>query len=371
MNLFSYIDKYGVYTFDEVPFNEVDNAIMASLSYVSLYGIVSPNRYNKITIRDAGNKYFELYPYKKKLILAVKQAVKMLRAIKDTRRYSDLYLYNYIYESGDEQQFSALTIEINPKLVYVSFEGTDHLVSGWKEDFMLTYKFPVKSQRRAIDYVNKNFFFRRKEIILGGHSKGGNLALVAGMYANFWVRDRIIKVYNNDGPGLLREQYESKYYDNVKSKLVHIVPNYSIVGLLLIHDDNYIVVRSAKKGVLAHDLYNWVVKDKCFMRDELDSFSEVLDQEIVLWLNKYNRDERKRFVLAMFDIFERANIDSFVDIMNNKRLILELIAESKEISEEDREMLRDFLSMIFKCFKDVKMEEFISLFEKKQGSDDK
>lgn len=365
MNLFSYIDKYGCYSFDEVSFNELDNAVFAALSYVNFEGIVSPNRYNPITIKNAGDRYFLLNPMKKKSMIAVKNAVKMLRVIKDTRRYGEMHLYNYIYETGDEEQFSALTIEINPKLVYVSFEGTDHLVSGWKEDFMMTYTFPIASQRRAIDYVNKHFFFRRKELILGGHSKGGNLAMVASMYANFWVRDKIIKIYNNDGPGLLKEQIESKFYLNIKHKLVHIIPNYSVVGLLLLHDDNYKVVRSSRKGLLSHDIFTWVVQDQSFMVAELDPFSKALDDEIVIWLNKYSCEERERFVLALFDIFKKANIESLIDIIENKRLILELISTSKELSNEDRKMLRDFIGMIFRCFKDVKKDQFISLFERK------
>ncbi|MBQ8681672.1 MAG: DUF2974 domain-containing protein [Bacilli bacterium] len=367
MNINSYIDKYGYYSFNEVPFNEVDNAVFASLSYIDLNGIVSPNRYNKLTIREAADKYFELHPTKEKNMLAIRNSVKMLRYLKDTRRYGDLYLYNYIYEPGEEQQFSALTIEINSKLVYVSFEGTDHLVSGWKEDFMLSYMFPVPSQRRAIDYVNKNFFFRRKEIILGGHSKGGNLALVAGMYANFWVRDRIVKIYNNDGPGLLKEQIDSKYYDNVKNKLVHIVPNYSIVGLLLRHRDDYVVVRAAKKGLWAHNLHAWVVRDKAFMKGELDPFSKALDEQLIVWLDRYNLEERKRFVFSLFDIFERANIDNLIDIMDNKKLILHLISESKDMSNDDRKMLKDFIIMLLNCFKDVKKEEFVSLFGKRKS----
>ena len=111
---------------------------------------------------------------KEKQVLAVREAVKLFNIIKDTERYKNLYLYNYAYESGDAEQFSAITIEISNKLVYVSFEGTDHLVSGWKENFMLSYQFPVLSQRRAIDYVNKHFLFRGHDIILGGHSRVGN-----------------------------------------------------------------------------------------------------------------------------------------------------------------------------------------------------
>ena len=202
---------------------------------------------------------------------------------------------------------------------------------------------------------------------MGGHSKGGNLALVAGMYANFLVRDKIIKVYYNDGPGLLKEQFESKYYNNVKNKLIHIIPNYSVVGLLLHHEDDYIVVRSAKKGAMSHDLYTWVIENTTFMRAELNSFSKLLDDEITVWLNKYNTDERKRFVLALFDIFEKSNINSFIDIMDNKKLILDLINKSKELSDKDVEMFKDLLRMLFNCFKDVKKEDFKAMFERKQN----
>lgn len=366
MNLFSYVDKYGDKYFDEVPFNEVDNAIFSSLSYISFYGIVPGNKYNKITIREAGSRYFELYPDNKKYILVIKQAVKLLRYIKDTNRYGDLYLYNYVYDGSVDGQFSALTIELNPNQVYVSFEGTDHLVSGWKEDFMMTYKFPIPSQRKAINYINRRFILDRKEIILGGHSKGGNLALVAGMYANIFVKNKIIKIYNNDGPGLLMEQFNSKNYFNIENKLISIVPNHAIVGLLLHHNNDYIVVRSSKRGIMSHDLHTWVVEDINFMRSELDGYSSVLDDEIIKWLNKYTRKERKRFVYAMFDIFEKANIESSMEILENKKLIFELINEYKELDDIDSEMLKDFIGMLFNCFKEVKIDEFKEFFNKKK-----
>ena len=67
MNIFSYIDKYGEFTFDEVSFTEVDNAIMASLSYINFNNIVSNNRSNKLTIGEASDKYFKMHKSKEKL----------------------------------------------------------------------------------------------------------------------------------------------------------------------------------------------------------------------------------------------------------------------------------------------------------------
>lgn len=366
MNLFSYIDKYSYYTFDEVEFNELDNLIFSSLSYVSLDGYVSNNRFNKKTIKEVGNNFFHNYDDKEKHITAVRGGIKVLRYIKDTRRYGDLLLYNYSYVGDDKQQFSAITIEINKNLVYVSYEGTDQLISGWKEDFMMSYQFPILSQRRAIDYLNRHFLFNNKDIILGGHSKGGNLAIVAGMYANFWVKDRIVNIYNNDGPGLRKKEINSKYYKSIESKIIHIIPNYSIIGLLLRHTDNYIVVRSFKKSIYAHDLLTWVVRDKQLERRELSTFSKILDDGMIKWLDKYDDEARKRFVEALFMVFERAGVNSLTDILENKKLILKLVMETKGIDKQTRNIMKDFVYVVFKYFKDVKIDP---LFEKKNRND--
>ena len=121
MNLNSYIDKYGVYSFDEVPFNEVDNVVFANLSYLNLDSYVSKNRFNPKKLEIVANAFFKNYSKKDRNIYAVRKAIKLFRAIKNMRRYKDLLLYNYMYESGENEQFSAFTIEINRRLVYVSF----------------------------------------------------------------------------------------------------------------------------------------------------------------------------------------------------------------------------------------------------------
>lgn len=365
MNLFSYIDKYGCYTFDEVSFNEVDNLVFSSLSYVSLDGYVSSNRFNKRTIKDVGNRYITDYDNGIKSITAIKVGNRVLRDIMNTRRYGDLLLYNYSYVGDEKQQFSAITIEINKNLVYVSYEGTDHLISGWHEDFMMAYTFPIFSQRRAIDYLNRHFLFNNKDIILGGHSKGGNLAMVAGMYANFWVKDRIISIYNNDGPGLRKKEIESKYYMSIKDRLIHIIPNYSIIGLLLRHDDNYIVVRSSRKSIYAHDLSTWVVRDALLERTTLSSVSKFLDEGMIKWLDKYDDVSREKFVDALFMVFDRAGIVSLNDIISNKKLILKIIMETKGIDKNTRKMMRDFIHVLFEYFKEVKVDP---LFDRKRDN---
>ena len=368
MTIFDYINKYGVYTFDEVAFNEVDNVILSSISYLDLEGYVSNNRFHKRSIRNVSGMFFEDYNNNNAgKITAVKGSIKIFKLIGNTRRYEDLYLYNYYYLGNEKQQFSALMIDINKTLVYVSYEGTDHLISGWHEDFMMSYMFPVPSQRKAIDYLNKHTLFNNKRIILGGHSKGGNLALVAGMYANFWVKDRIVAIYNNDGPGLRKNEIESKQYKSIEDRLIHIIPNYSIVGLLLRNNGKYEVVKSTKRSIYAHDLTTWVVNDLKFERKQLSSVSEVLDKGMVEWLYKYDDEKRKKFVDSLFMIFERANVTNLNDVISNKKLIIKLVFQARDIDKETKNIIKDFIYSFFKYFKDIKV---IPMFErKKNGSD--
>ncbi len=351
MNIFRYIDKYGNISFLEKEFNDVDNLIFSALIYIDLDKYVSNNNFNKRSIQDVGNDFLKNYNKKKKIVIATKIGIKVLRYIKDTKRYKDLLLYNYSYIGNDKEQFSAITIEINNSLIYVSFEGTDQLISGWKEDFMMSYQFPVLSQKMAIKYMNK-FIFNRHKIIIGGHSKGGNLAVVAGMYANMFVKNKIIKVYNNDGPGLREEQFNSNKYKNMEKKLVSIIPNYSVVGLLLKHSDKYMVVKSMKRGINAHNFTNWVIYDDKLLITKLSNYSKIINKTVNKWLDKYSDSERELFVKELFLIFDRANIYSLTDINDNKKLIFNIIKETKGIDIKTKNMIMDFIYLLFSLFKE-------------------
>ena len=201
-------------------------------------------------------------------------------------------MYNYEYVGDEASQFSCVTFEINKKLLYVAYEGTDQLISGWEEDCKMAYEFPVKAHVLAKNYLRR-FIFTSSKIIIGGHSKGGNLALVASMYCNYFVKRKIIKIYSNDGQGLRKSQLESKYYSKIEDRYVHIIPNNSIVGLLLRHKNNYIVVKSSKTGILAHDATTWLVEDDHFKYDKLSRLSRVFDEGFSNWLNMYDDEKEK------------------------------------------------------------------------------
>lgn len=348
MNVIDYIDKYGDYSFKKKPLNEIDKLIFGLLSYVHYDGTVSYNSKDKRTVKQVAREFFKKNSKSdiRKNITAVRGSIKILNAIQDKKRYKDLFLYNDIYITDEEQQFSALCIEIEPKLVYVSFEGTDQQISGWEEDGKMIYKFPVKAQKQAIKYLNKHFTFKNCKIIVGGHSKGGNLALVSAMYSNFLVRRKIVQIYSYDGPGLRRKQIISKRYKKAEDKLRHIIPNYSIVGLLLRHTNNYMVVKSRKMGIMAHDAQSWQVDGDDFVKVKLSMSSKVLDHGILTWLDNYNEQERKEFVKELFQIFKKHNVTSLLQFVEEPRLLIKLMKDTSNMDPIIKEMIKELVEIL-------------------------
>ncbi len=348
MNLIDYVKKYGNFSFEEEEFNDVDNVILSLVSYVDFSGIISNNR-REVILEEAANKFFEVYSKKEinKNIFSIKSAIYLFQTIKDYKRYKNIKLYNYIYNGNSNKQFSAITMKLSDELVYVSYEGTDELISGWKEDFELAYLYPIPSHIDAVNYLNKTIKLTDKKVIVGGHSKGGNLALVAAMNCYFWLKAKIVKVYSNDGPGVLEEELNSRKMRKIKSKYVHIIPKYSIVGMLLgnVNDE---VVLASKKGILAHDALTWEVEDKHFVSTSIDPSSKNLSDIFDDWLNEYSFEQRMVFVNELFDLLEKNEIYSLQDIRTKGlQFVLSLIKNNKEFEGTSKEMIRQLISLIF------------------------
>lgn len=360
MNVYDYIDNYGIYSFEEKPLNDVDCVIFSFLPYVNFDGIFKGKE--KISIKDVGRIRFGMYKMDKKHIMAVREATKMFDYFKDSKRYRDCLLYNYVYVADHEKQFSAISIEYMKNKVYVSYEGTDQNFSGWKENFILSYKFPTISHMLAIDYLNKNFSFSNKELIVGGHSKGGNLALVAGAYSNFLVRHKIKKIVNADGPGLLAKQFNSKNYKRILNKYVHYVPDSSVVGVLL-NNSNFFVIKSSVQNILSHDIFYWIIGDDYnFVKSELSLYSNKLSDQLDEWLDKYNDIDKKQFVDNLDYIFKSAGVVSIIQLSDNIKDVLRLIKDSKYLDNESKKMINELLAIFVKVYGDSKFEELREKF---------
>ncbi len=340
--------KYYDYTFEEREFNEIDNVILSMLTYVNYKDIVSETK-KKISLEEVAKIFFDKYTKSDidKYFPSDKEGVRLLKEVSNKKRFKDIKLFNYAYRYNDGSQFSAVTFDLGNNYYYVGFEGTDELVSGWKEDCKMSYEFPVEAHTLAKKYINK-FTISNAKLIVGGHSKGGNLALVASMYANFFVKMRIKKVYSNDGPGLRQKQFESKRYKKIENKFIHIIPNSSIVGLFLKHKNSYRVVRSNVPGFLSHYPGSWQINYNTFERAKLSRFSRVFDEGFSKWLNKYDEGERELFVESIFSILADYNINTLLQFKKNYKLIFNVLKSTKGINPVVKEMAKDLLKVISK-----------------------
>ena len=268
-----------------------------------------------------------------------------LTPIVNTKRYRNIEILDYIYLGTKEEQFSAVTFKLKKDLVYVAFEGTDNLMSGWKEDFQLAYMYPTPSQIHAVEYLNKTVRYFGPKIMVGGHSKGCNLALISSMEINKFKKNKIIKIYNNDGPGLRKKEFTSKKYERIKNKYIHIVPYNSFIGITL-RNDNYKIVESNRKTILSHYPISWIVEDNSFKETKLKQKSKDLEKNIIEWLDNHNDIERKTMIDNVFKIFEKCGIE---DTRNLKKIsyITKVIKEVRNIDNETKELASDFIKYSF------------------------
>lgn len=343
MNIIDYIKKHKNQTFKDLPFNEIDNLILSLLPYVNFTNIIPAFKNGTITLKDAALKLSD----KKKNFrgLFISNTFKMLQTMKDTKRYKDIILYNYMNIVNDDMQFGAITMKLNDKSIYVAFAGTDSSIIGWEEDFKMTYLYPGASQKYASIYLNKAIGLFDKNIRIGGHSKGGNLAMCSVMNAHFWIRKKVIKITNFDGPGFLKKEINSKEYKRIKNKIKMYVPKESIIGMLLYNTPDYIVVKSKGLNILQHDAFNWQCHDTNLIRDNQSKRSKILKEKLTKKLEELSLDERVFQVKNLFNIFKNANIKDTKEIKIKQ--IFRLIKEFKKIDKETQNLLIELLIIIF------------------------
>ena len=345
-NIFNYVEEYGDISFETKEFNDIDNLVFSLLSYLD-FSCTSINK-NKHTLSYIGSEYLKKKRYKdvRKLGIVQRYAYRMLEAVLNRKRYSNIVLTDYVYDTNKDMQFSAVTFHISNKLKYICFEGTDELVSGWKEDGKLPCMFPVPSHVEAIKYVDKHVKLVGKDVIIGGHSKGGNLALVSSMYMKEYKKFKVKKVYSNDGPGLRKKEFESEEYKSIKKKYVHIVPDYSVVGVLL-RNDNYVVVKSMKKNILAHAIPTWIIDGDELLLTTLSRKSKKLEKSILSWLDKYDDNERIDVVNKIFKVLEDADVTALMNIREIDKLI-KVILNIKNMDKQTKDLIIDFLMYNYK-----------------------
>lgn len=340
--ILKYINILGDYSFKEFPFNDVDALIFSLISYVNL-----PIK-NGITIKEARNLIYRKFNLKKKDTFIDK--TKMLFDLLGTKdRYKDLVLEDYTKINTKDEQFGAITIRLDKHTIFISFEGTEDNLVGWEEDFKMCYLYPVLAQESAMKYLKKHATLNNFNIYIGGHSKGGNLSMAAGLSANFLTRFKIKKIYNFDGPGFLSEIVNSKNFKKIQKKIITYIPEESIVGILLDNTSDVKVIKSYAKKSMSHDAFTWQCFGGMFINGNLSDYSYNIDRKVRQIIGKYNTSERKLFVSTFFRVLynsgytEKSELNK-IDFNKTKNIIKEMY----KLSSEEKKILLNIIKIFLR-----------------------
>ena len=355
-NLMDYLDWRGDLTLDQDPFNEVDNLILAELSFVDFGGIVPPpGKGESVPLCDAAEAFFRKYPQGEPIemgVLVPDEIPEMLRKMALSPRFCRMRLSGFAdwLDEGRGEQFAALTVETGDGRLYLSFRGTDDTLAGWQEDFYLAFMPEVPAQTMAVQYVRDMARqYPRRKLRLGGHSKGGNLAVYAAVQCPAAVQRRIESVWSNDGPGFHEEFLDLPQHRRVAERIHSIVPKSSVVGMLLEHEEDYTVVDSDHLGLWQHDGFSWQVMGRSFVTlGKITRQAQLSDTTLRQWLRGMSPESREKFVDALFTVLKSSGAATLTDLKTESfKAVGPMVKAMKDLDKETRDGLLDFVRMRF------------------------
>lgn len=346
-NIFTYLKWRGDLSVRQDPLNEVDGLIFSQLSYLRMEGIVPQvGEEGEITIREANRRYVKTN--QKMMFHADKE--RLLEEMANSKRYGEMTLSNYISmtDVATQQQFAAMHIRIAPGQCFIVFRGTDSSVVGWREDCNMCYMMPVPAQQAAVDYVEQTMNGEFRKYYLGGHSKGGNLAIYSAVFVSPKLRKKIAAVYSYDGPGFCRAMSTVEAYLDVRKRIHAFVPEESVIGLFMEYEESSIVVKSEQSGLAQHEGFFWKVSGNRFERAEaLHPGSQAISETIREFLQRVSNEEKKALIDSFFLVFEKAQISDFLDLLElDAKKAAALLKAVATVPKETREVVGKLMKLL-------------------------
>ena len=338
MNILDYVDFRGDILFTERPLNEVDNLIFSELSYLELASLFGDDLGTSFTISELCKVYEHLrdgldYPFSDPWPLLEKCA--------GSARFGDVRVKYFVNEASKDlhSQFAAVTFIYGDGRMYVAFRGTDGNIEGWREGFSFSYLDETEGQRRAVEYLNMAASREDGEIIVGGHSKGGNFAEYAAAYCDEAYRDRIKMIYSNDGPGFINTILDSDEYKAILPKTLKIMPEASIVGSILAGDETLKVIKGTAKGLIQHDPFYWSVRGTEFESSSRKGSADFIERTLSSWVEGMEGEERQQFTDAVFEALEDSGISSLADLHKKSFRSIFAINKARKRMDPDKAQL--------------------------------
>lgn len=349
-NIMDYISWRGNLSFEQSQFNEVDNLILACFSYVNLDGISAVTKQKGIGLKKLTKEFMKLHTMKE--LEADKSFIRlapfMMMEMAKSVRFGKCVVRNYVNDivTEAEQQFAAMEIVLEDGTSYVSFRGTDDTIIGWKEDFNLSTGV-VPAQKRAIEYLQKISEHTDGMLRVGGHSKGGNLAIYGSVMCKS-AHEKILEIYSNDGPGFSREFQELPETKEMMPKIIRIIPEYSIIGTILEHEKEPVIVASSSKGLLQHDGFSWEVQGPALVRrDSLNKtalrFIEILHK----WIDGMDMEQKRLLIEDLFATLQASGYENLSEVQSGGlKSLAAMVKRVEKFAPESRGMMQELLTAI-------------------------
>ncbi len=356
-----FIRKFGNVSFTEMPFGDVDNVALCEIFYMPLEKVVSDSFTDEPRPFDEACRAMFSYNGNRHrapgIMLKKSISVKMMEMAKQ-KRYSEMKIVacTEVFKTNPAVQFAAATFILPDNTLVVVFRGTDDSLIGWKEDCDIFVKRSIPSHALAVNYLENVAKHFDGDIIVLGHSKGGNVALFAGLNCSEKTRSRIKALYNNDGPGFFDYSlFRTKQYADLLPRYNHLIPSSSFVGVLMAFDKDYTVVKSKRLlGPMQHDLSTWQTADsdlKTLPRaSKLAKINEICLSGILYRINSEQGENFDRIASAMIEGTGQVNLTGFTKHLPSS--VKGAMNTWKNFDEESREEFKGTFSGSKDIFKD-------------------
>ena len=346
-NMLDYIKEFGHVSFEERAFSEIDALVLTELEYLPLEKVVpsDENGENFVTVKEIAEYMQE---HKQELfdenpMMITQERHEVSQVIAEAPRFQSLKFFGVVsvWDKDTTKQFAAITVEVEPSVRLVVFRGTDDTLIGWKEDFLMTYSPLVAGQTDAKEYLAKQASLWDGDLMISGHSKGGNLAIYAAATQVEDVQLRIVDIFCFDSPGLYRSVLETKGYQNIVPLAMRYIPQDSLVGLMLESEVPYVIVKSNATGAMQHSAMTWEIEDGQFIKmEKLTKNSQLNDQTFKKWTESVSDEELELFWNVFFELLFSVGIDTVNDLYGQfMHYVQEFLKAAGNMDEEKRELL--------------------------------
>ena len=348
--IFDYLKTNQYDSFYDKEFTVLDALALTELAYLPFEDLVPAeiSVQNYISLQHLAEQFEEKFQGKyPPLGMVNAHRLKLLSYLSSFKRYKHIRALGFANDVSldSQKQFAAITYQIRPKEYLVVFRGTDDSIIGWKEDFHLTYMKEIPAQLAARDYLKEVLDKLDGKVWLAGHSKGGNLATYAACHVETSIQDRVQKVYSFDAPGLHSSIRNSDNFKAIEGKILSIIPENSIVGMMLETPETDLVVKSKTFGLLQHLMVSWEIEgDQFKVVPKVTEDSIQVDQTLKSWTASLSEEELRDFFDLFFGLFIEAGIYRFGDITVDTPVKIQKLIENRRNLTPDQAAMMDRLS---------------------------